>query len=53
MPAFLNTSKTHNDLNFGKEMKIFMVVDTSLHPLNDRYRELKITHQYPMTDIRY
>ena len=32
-PAFLNISKTHNDLKFGKEMKMFMVVDTSLLPL--------------------
>ena len=31
-PAFENSSKTHNDLEFGKEMK--MVVDTSLLPLN-------------------
>ena len=26
-------SKTHNDLKFGKEMKMLMVVDTSLLPL--------------------
>ena len=28
----LNTSKAHNDLKFGKEMKMFMFVDTALHP---------------------
>ena len=28
--AFLNMSKTHNDLKFAKEMKMLMVVDTSL-----------------------
>ena len=29
-PAFLNTSKTHNEIKFGKEVKTTIVVDTSL-----------------------
>ena len=34
---FLYTSKTHNDLIFGKEIKMQMVVDTSLLPLKVGY----------------
>ena len=35
--AFWNTSKTHNDLKFGKEIKMLMVVDTSLLPLTVKF----------------
>ena len=27
-PAFQITSRTHNDIKFGKELKVLMVVDT-------------------------
>ena len=30
---FIKTNKTHNDLKFGKEIKMLMVVDTLLLPL--------------------
>ena len=35
MPVFWNTSRTHNDLKFGKDMGMLMVVDTSLLPLKN------------------
>ena len=31
--SVLNTSKAHNDIKFGKEVKTNMVVETSLHSL--------------------
>ena len=34
-PEFQNTSKTHSNLKFGKEIKILKVVDTSLLPLTE------------------
>ena len=41
MPAFKNTSKTHNDKNLGKEIENIIVVDTSLHSLTGIF-EFKI-----------
>ena len=32
-PAFKNTSKTHNDIEFGKESNTIIFVDTSLRSL--------------------
>ena len=43
MPAFKNTSKTHNDKNLGKEIENIIVVDTSLHSLTGIYTP---THAY-------
>ena len=34
-------SKTYNDLKFGKEIKMLMVVDTSPHPLNTSETSIK------------
>ena len=42
--AFQNTSKAHNDINFGKEVKTIMIVDTSLHSLVFRLNSSKIAH---------
>ena len=36
-PASWDTSKAHNDIKFGKEVKTIMVVDRSLYSLMCRY----------------
>ena len=38
-PVFQNTSKTHNDIKFGKEVKPVIVVDISLHSLSQNYNK--------------
>ena len=40
-------SKVHNDLKFGKEMKMLMVVGTSLLPLN------QLSHTYVFLEVSY
>ena len=44
------THNTHNDLQFGKEMKMLMVVDTSLQPLrinvSRKFMNLKPSNEF-------
>ena len=39
-PVFQNTSKTHNNMKIGKEVKTIIVVNTSLHSLTWEFKAM-------------